>query len=157
MNVAFNFLVLLSMVFVGFISSASYGEEDSSVNHEHHSAINNENNKSVELQAEIQKKFELSDEQMKSLKDAKLNTSEMAKVAQLSKLSNKPISEVLAMRTDKKMGWGKIAKELGVHPRELGRAVSSLHHNHHEHMSERAEQRMNARMEKHGNSAGKGH
>ena len=69
----------------------------------------------------LQSKYNLSPEQMKSLTDSKLPKSQYGKVAQLSKSSGKSIDEVLKMRTEQKMGWGKIAKTLGVHPGELGR------------------------------------
>jgi hypothetical protein len=78
--------------------------------------------------SDIQTKYALTDEQMKSLKDSGLSYPQIAKVAQLAKSSTKPIGDVLAMRIDQKMGWGKIAKALGVHPGELGQAVSSLRH-----------------------------
>lgn len=76
----------------------------------------------------IQKKYSLTDEQMKTLKDAGLNTPQMAKLNQLALKSGKPLEDVLKMRTEQKMGWGKISKELGVHPSEIGKAVSSLRH-----------------------------
>jgi hypothetical protein len=74
----------------------------------------------------MQKKYNLTDAQVKALADSKLPESEQVKVAQLAKSSGKTIDEVLKMRVDEKMGWGKIAKTLGVHPGELGRAVSDL-------------------------------
>lgn len=80
----------------------------------------------------IKEKYELTDEQMKTLKDSGLSYPQIAKVAYLSKNSSKSMSEILAMRNEQKMGWGKIAKELNVHPGELGRAVSSLHRERHE-------------------------
>jgi hypothetical protein len=74
----------------------------------------------------LQAKYSLTPEQMKSLNDSNLPESQLVKVAQLSKSSGKTIDEVLAMRNEQKMGWGKIAKTLGVHPGELGRANSDL-------------------------------
>lgn len=74
----------------------------------------------------LQGKYNLTDAQAKSLVDSKLPDSEQAKVAQLAKSSGKTVDEVLKMRTEDKMGWGKIAKTLGVHPSELGKAVSDL-------------------------------
>ena len=65
---------------------------------------------------------------MKSLNDAGFNTPQMAKVNQLALKADKPLEDVIKMRTEDKMGWGKIAKELGVHPSELGHSVSSLRH-----------------------------
>ena len=74
----------------------------------------------------LQAKYNLSPEQMKALTDSKLPDSQLVKVAQLSKSSGKTIDEVLKMRIEQKMGWGKIAKTLGVHPGELGRANAEL-------------------------------
>lgn len=74
----------------------------------------------------LQKKYSLTDAQMQTLNDSKLPDSQKAQVAQLAKSSGKSIDEVLKMRTEDKMGWGKIAKTLGVHPGELGKAVSEL-------------------------------
>ena len=74
----------------------------------------------------LQAKYNLTPEQMKSLNDSNLPESQLVKVAQLAKSSGKTIDEVLVMRNEQKMGWGKIAKTLGVHPGELGRANSEL-------------------------------
>ena len=76
----------------------------------------------------IQEKYSLTDEQMKSLGDAGFNETQMAKVNQLALKSENPLDEVMKMRTEQKMGWGKIAKELNVHPSEIGKSVSSLRH-----------------------------
>jgi hypothetical protein len=76
----------------------------------------------------IQQKYSYTDEQMKTLTDSGLNHAQMAKAAALSSKSGKTLDEVLKMRTEQKMGWGKIAKELGVHPSEIGKGVSSLRH-----------------------------
>ena len=74
----------------------------------------------------IQKKYNLTDAELKSLSDSKLPDSQLTKVAQLSKSSGKSIDDVLKMRIDEKMGWGRIAKKLGVHPGELGHAESEM-------------------------------
>lgn len=74
----------------------------------------------------LQKKYNLTDAQVQTLNDSKLPDSQKAQVAQLAKSSGKSIEEVLKMRTEDKMGWGKIAKTLGVHPGELGKAVSEM-------------------------------
>jgi hypothetical protein len=74
----------------------------------------------------LQRKYSLTDAQMQTLNDSKLPDSQKAQVAQLAKSSGKSIDEVLKMRTEDKMGWGKIAKTLGVHPGELGKAVSEM-------------------------------
>ena len=74
----------------------------------------------------LQKKYNLTDVQMKALTDAKLAEPQMAMAAQIAKTSNKSIEEVLKMQSEKKMGWGALAKELGVAPKELGQAVSEM-------------------------------
>jgi len=73
----------------------------------------------------IQEHYSLSDENMKILDDSGLNHSQKIKSVQLSESSHTPLDEVLKMRSDK-MGWGKIAKELGVHPGELGKGNASV-------------------------------
>lgn len=75
---------------------------------------------------ELQKKYNLSPEQMKALADSNLPQSQFVKVAQLAKSSGKSIDDILNMRLEQKMGWGKIAKTLGVHPSELGRAEKEI-------------------------------
>lgn len=74
----------------------------------------------------IQKKYNLTNEQMKLLTDSQLPEPQLAMAAQLAKTSNKSLEEILKMRAESKNGWGKIAKELGVNPKELGQAVSEL-------------------------------
>jgi hypothetical protein len=74
----------------------------------------------------IQKKYNLTDAQMQTLTDAKLNETHSVRVAHLAQLSNKSIEEVLKMRTETKLGWGQIAKQLNVPESEIGKAVSSL-------------------------------
>lgn len=77
---------------------------------------------------QLKKTYNLTDEQLKSLHDSGLSSPQTAIVAQLAKSSNKTIDEVLKMRTEQKMGWGEIAKSLGVHPSEIGHSVRDLKH-----------------------------
>jgi hypothetical protein len=100
----------------------------------------------------LQKKYSLTDEQMKSLKDSKLPDSQLTKVAELAKDSGKSIDDILKMRLEQKMGWGRIAKELKVHPGELGRSVADMNHERHGDRDDRKERREN-----HENSKGHGH
>ena len=74
----------------------------------------------------LKEKYNLTDEQIKTMQDKGLNKPHMAFTAQLAKSSGKSIDEVIKMRQDQKMGWGKIAKELGVSPGELGGAVAGM-------------------------------
>ena len=74
----------------------------------------------------VQEKYKLTDEQMKQMADAGIQGPHLAMTAQLAASSGKSIDEVVKMRTEQKMGWGKIAKELGVHPGSLGNSVADL-------------------------------
>lgn len=77
---------------------------------------------------QLKKTYSLTDEQIKTLKDSGLSSPQMAMVAQLAKSSEKPLEEVLKMRTEQKKGWGEIAKELGISPKEIGQSVRNLKH-----------------------------
>ena len=93
----------------------------------------------------LQNKYRLTNDQMKILTDSKLPDPQLAMVAQLAESSHKTIDEILKMRQEQKMGWGKIAKELGVAEKTLGQAVSSL-------KKERNEERKKIKKEKHQDS-----
>lgn len=111
--------------------------------------INIQDSEKTQWHSEMQSKYELTDDQMKTLTDTGLSYPQLVKIAQLSKSSDKTLEEVIAMRVDQKMGWGKIAKELGLHPGELGRAVASLHRQKHEaKMESKMERHQNRRAEK---------
>ena len=79
----------------------------------------------------VQSKYKLTDAQMKAMGDAGVKGPQLAMTAQLAASSGKSIDEIIKMRTDGKMGWGKIAKELGVSPSEIGQSVASLKHGEH--------------------------
>ncbi len=101
----------------------------------------------------LKEKYNLTDDQIKSLTESGVSHPQMAMAAELAKQSNKSIDEVLKMRTEQKMGWGAIAKELGVKPGSLGHSVSEMRHQinenkhgermerHKEHQRERREKR----------------
>lgn len=74
----------------------------------------------------VQEKYKLTDEQMKQMEDAGIKGPHLAMTAQLAASSGKTIEEVAKMRTEQKMGWGKIAKELGIHPGTLGNSIAEL-------------------------------
>lgn len=76
----------------------------------------------------LKTKYNLTDAQIQGMKDQGLNYPQMAMTSALAEKSGKSIDEVIKMRTEGKMGWGKIAKELGVPPKEIGHSVSSLRH-----------------------------
>lgn len=77
--------------------------------------------------AALKEKYGFTDEQIQAMKDSKISESQFSMVGALAKESGKPVEEILKMRTEQKMGWGKIAKELGVEPKALGQSVSSMH------------------------------
>lgn len=77
---------------------------------------------------QLKEKYSLTDEQIKTLRESGISYPQLAMASQLSKTSQKPLEEVLKMRTEQKMGWGKIAKELGVPPKEIGQSVRDFKH-----------------------------
>ena len=52
-----------------------------------------------------------------------IGDNDQTRVSRLAELSGKTKEEILKMRTEQKMGWGAIAKALGVPPKELGQAI----------------------------------
>jgi len=96
----------------------------------------------------IQQKYSLTDDQMKKLTDSGLSPSQMTKVAHLALKSGKPIDDILRMRTEQKMGWGKIAHELGVRPGEIGKGVADLRHELNEKRQEHKAERMEKKAER---------
>lgn len=98
---------------------------------------------------QLKSRYNLTDEQLKAMHDKGMNDSQITIAAQLSQSSNKPIDDILKMRLDQKMGWGKIAKELGVHPGEIGKGISSMHNgDKKEAKMEEKKDKMEARAEK---------
>lgn len=77
--------------------------------------------------AKLKEQYSLSDEQIEKLEKSGLPKPQLSMVAALAKESGKSIDEILKMRTEQKMGWGKIAKELNVSPKLIGQSVSSMH------------------------------
>lgn len=77
--------------------------------------------------SQVKTKYNLTDAQMKTMTDAGLQGPALAKTAALAEASKQPIDKIVQMRTTDKMGWGKIAKTLGVPPSTIGQAVAGLH------------------------------
>ena len=110
-----NALSIVALFLVGFTHSQLVRAADDG-------ATEVEKLDSVEETAETQPKWEstlkskysLTDAQIQSMRAAGLKGPQIATTAELSKASGKSIEEVTKMRTESKMGWGKIAKELGV-------------------------------------------
>lgn len=98
--------------------------------------------------AGIKTQYKLTDAQVQTLKDSGISYPQMAMTAGLADKSGKSIDEVLKMRTESKMGWGKIAKELGVAPKEIGQSVASLRHEIRAEKMERKLERKEAKLER---------
>jgi hypothetical protein len=95
----------------------------------------------------LKDKYSLTDAQIQTMKDKGISSPQMAMVAGLAAKSGKTIDEVLKMRTDDKMGWGKIAKTLGVHPGEIGKSVAELRHQVRDSRQEARSEKVAARAE----------
>lgn len=91
---------------------------------------------------ELKSRYGLTDEQLKALQDKGMNDTQITIAAQLAKSSEKPIDDIVKMRLEQKMGWGKIAKELGLEPGSIGQAIASMHN------GEKKEAKMEARKDK---------
>lgn len=118
----------MAMLFVlGAPASLVRAETDADIDKEV-AQIEAVQNKDEIWNQQLKEKYSLTDEQIKTLKDSGISYPQMAMASQLSKTSQKPLEDVLKMRTEQKMGWGKIAKELGVPPKEIGQSVRDLKH-----------------------------
>ena len=73
-----------------------------------------------------------------------IGDNDKTRVSRLAELSGKTKEEILKMRTEQKMGWGAIAKALGVSPKELGQAIR----NDREERNAQRKQEKNERKEK---------
>lgn len=106
-------------------------------------------------------KPELTEQKISELKTQGWKDAQIDKLKALVDASGKTPDEIIAMRKDLKMGWGKIAKELGVHPGVLGRGhgKDKGHSNREdkearkEARKERKEKREMNRAEKHENKS----
>lgn len=96
---------------------------------------------------EVKTKYSLTDAQMKSLETAGLHGPQLAITAELVKQSGKTIDEVIQMRTTEKMGWGAIAKKLGLPPSTIGKSVSSLRHDLKEKNNEKRDEKRDEKQE----------
>ncbi|MCM2281666.1 MAG: hypothetical protein NDI61_07450 [Bdellovibrionaceae bacterium] len=91
-----------------------------------------ETTKGETFNTQLKEKYQLTDDQVKKMTDAGMNRPHMVMTSQLAQSSGKTIDDVMKMRLEQKMGWGKIAKELGLHPSEIGKSVSSFRHDLHD-------------------------
>jgi hypothetical protein len=95
----------------------------------------------------LKTQYKLTDEQIKSMQDKGLSYPNMAMAAALAEKSGKTLDAVLKMRVDDKMGWGKIAKELGVPPKEIGQSVANARHEIKEDRQAEKEEKRNAKRD----------
>ncbi|MEZ0390726.1 MAG: hypothetical protein ACAH59_00825, partial [Pseudobdellovibrionaceae bacterium] len=79
----------------------------------------------------LKSKHHLTDAQIQAMRDGGLTYPQMAMASRLSEKSGKTVDDILKMRNDENMGWGKIAKELGISPKEIGQSVAALRHEIH--------------------------
>lgn len=101
-----------------------------------------------EWSATLKEKYNLTDEQMAQLSSSGISRPQTAMAAEIAKQSGRSLDEVLKMRTEQKMGWGKIAKELGVEPGAIGRAVADMRHSIHAERKEAHAHRHEVRAER---------
>lgn len=85
-----------------------------------------EETKDPNYEKRLKEKYNLTDEQIKEMREKGMNDSQITIAAQLAKTSEQPVEKVVDMRINQKIGWGRIAQDLGVHPSEIGRGVSEM-------------------------------
>jgi hypothetical protein len=95
----------------------------------------------AEWKPALMEKYSLTEDQMKSLHDQGFNYPQIGVIGQLAQSSGKTVEEIAKLRSEEKLGWGKIAKDLGVAPGEIGKSIAALRH-------ERIEQRKEKHEEK---------
>ena len=123
----FNELILIISIALSSVVLASQSTSETNSNESYESNEEVKKSKvSSDWMLRLKEKYQLSDEQVRELEKSGLSSPNVARVAELSYLSGKSIEEVLKMRNESKMGWGKIAQELGIHPSKLGSIVSGL-------------------------------
>ena len=139
--------LLICLLMIATAPVISHAEEGDAEIAKEESALN-EDAKHPQYEAALKEKYNLTDEQLKSLRDQGMNNQQITITAQLASLSGKSIDEVAKMRTEQDMGWGKIAKELGVHPGEIGKGISSMRHSLNEKRMEKKAEKREARAAK---------
>lgn len=92
--------------------------------------------------------YSLTDTDIQAMRDKGINYPQMAIVSSLAAKSGKTRDEIIAMRKDQKMGWGKIAKTLGIAPKEIGQSVANTRRTVREEKMEKREEKMNKRADK---------
>ncbi len=120
-------LPALTLVLMGALSTAQSARADEDVLAAEEIAAQPTKDR-PEWNNTLKTEYKLTDAQIKTMQDKGLTNPQMAMAAALSEKSGKTLDEVLKMRTEDKMGWGKIAKELGVPPQEIGQSVARARH-----------------------------
>lgn len=92
--------------------------------------------------------YSLTDSDIQAMKDKGMGYPQMAIVSGLAAKSGKTRDEIIAMRKDQKMGWGKIAKTLGIAPKEIGQSVANTRRAVRDDKMEKREDKMAKREEK---------
>ncbi len=117
-------LVVLGLTTVVLLPFAAWADEDEIEKQEPRLE---EASKKPDYEAKLKERYSLNDVELKKLHDDGMNDSQITIAAQLAKSSGKSIDQIEKMRVDEKMGWGKIAKTLGVAPKEIGQSIASMH------------------------------
>ena len=139
-----NRLVTLSVI---FLAAMPLGLQAATDEIEKEEIANNKASDAPGWADAVKAKYNLTDEQMTTLSTSGVSKSQMAVVADLAQKSGKSIDDILKMRVEQKMGWGKIAKDLGLPPGSIGHSISSLRHDVKEVRQEAKEQRKEDRKE----------
>lgn len=121
----FSLIVVLFLAVVFSVPHFSFADEDDLEKEE---SASEQVRNSPKWTGILKEEYHLSDEQIVKMKDSGIANPQMAMIARLAEKSGKTIDEVLKMRIEGKMGWGQIAKELGVSPKEIGQAVANTRH-----------------------------
>ncbi len=101
------------ILFALFISLPLYAQEEVEEENQEEVAEEADNNKASKIGDE----FEISADSVDFLKDSyKIGYGGIHHALVLAEKSGKTVDEILAMKTEDKMGWGKITKELGLKP-----------------------------------------
>lgn len=104
--------------------------------------------KQPNYEAALKDKFGLTDAQLKTMHDKGMNNQQITMAAALSKESGKTVDEIVKMRTEDKMGWGKIAKELGVKPGTIGQSIAGMRHDVNEKRAEKRSEKVDEKQAK---------
>lgn len=82
----------------------------------------------LDLAMRLQRDHGLSDADLQALRARGLDDRQITIAARFAKASRKPINEIVKMRVDEKKGWGRIADDLGVDPKDIGLKITRKVH-----------------------------